>query len=188
MFKTFGFLYKINVMGTVKNPLPVKLIMAVFTNQLELFPRIEKELEKKYGKIDLKSPIFEFNYTDYYQDEMGSGLKKKFISFENLVRLEQISSIKIFTNALEKKYSRENKRTINIDPGYISNSQLVLASTKNYYHRIYLGEGIYAEVTLFFKEKTFQSLPWTYPDYKIKSSIDIFNGIREIYREQLSKR
>ncbi len=172
-------------MGTVKPPLPVKLIMAVFGNRLDLFPKIETELQKQYGKIDFVSPFFEFDYTDYYQDEMGLGLKKKFISFERLVRLEQISPIKVFTNDLERKYSVENKRTINIDPGYISNSQLVLASSKNYYHRIYSGQGIYLEVTLFYKEKTFQSLPWTYPDYKVESSINVFNKIREIYRKQI---
>lgn len=174
-------------MGTAKTPLSVKLIMAIFTNQPQFFPEIEAELEKEYGKIDFGSPIFDFDYTDYYSEEMGRGLKKKFISFKNLVKLEQISSIKIFTNALEKRYSRENKRTINVDPGYISNAQLVLASTKNYYHRIYLGQGIYAEVTLFFKGGTFQPLQWTYPDYKAESSIGIFNKIREIYREQLAK-
>jgi hypothetical protein len=175
-----------NAMGIAKTPLPVKLIMAIFTNQLTLFPKIETQLEEKYGKIDFKSPIFEFDYTDYYKDEMGPDLKKRFISFENLIKLEEVHSIKNFTNALEKKYSRQDKRAINVDPGYISSSQLVLASTKDYYHRIYLGKGIYAEVTLFFKGGTFQPLPWTYPDYKVASSVDIFNKIRGIYREQIS--
>ncbi|MCK4905438.1 DUF4416 family protein [bacterium] len=173
-------------MGTIQYPLPVKLIMAIFTNQLELFDGIEAKLEEEYGKLDFKSSIFDFDYTDYYQDEMGSGLKKKFISFRNLIKLEKVNSIKNFTNVLEEKYSIKDKRVINIDPGYISNAQLVLASTKNFFHRIYLGKGIYAEVTLFFKERTFQPLPWTYPDYKVESSVNIFNKIRGIYREQLA--
>ncbi|MDD5454842.1 MAG: DUF4416 family protein [Candidatus Ratteibacteria bacterium] len=173
-------------MGVAKTPVRVKLITAIFTNQSKLFPTLEAELEKKYGEIDFKSPVFGFDYTDYYRDEMGPDLKKKFMSFENLIKGEELSTIKTFTNALEKKYSVKGKRTINIDPGYINNCQLVLASTKNYYHRIYLGKGIFAEVTLFFKEKTFQPLPWTYPDYKIGDSISIFNKIREIYRKQLA--
>jgi hypothetical protein len=172
-------------MGTDRNPLPVKLIAAVFTSQPQFFPEIEMELEKEYGKIDFKSPIFDFNYTDYYDSEMGCGLKKEFMSFGKLVNPEQISSVKAFTNALERKYSKENKRIINIDPGYINDCQLVLASTKKYYHRIYVGQGIYAEVTLFFKSRSFQPLQWTYPDYKAESSIDIFNKIREVYRNQL---
>ena len=173
-------------MGKAKSPSPVKLIIAIFTNHLELFPEIEKELGKKYGEIDFKGQVFDFVHTDYYQDEMGHDLKKKFISFKNLINPEELSSIKLFTNELESKHCKIDKRTVNIDPGYVDNSKLVLASTKNYYHRIYLGKGIYAEVTLFFKEKSFQQLPWTYPDYKTDVSIDTFNGIREIYRKQLS--
>lgn len=173
-------------MGKTKSPIPVKLIIAIFTNRLELFPEIEKELEKKYGEIDFKGPVFDFDHTDYYREEMGFDLKKEFISFKNLIDPGKINSIKLFTNKLESKYSKEGKRIANIDPGYVNNSKLVLASTKNYYHRIYLGKGIYAEVTLFFQERSFQSLPWTYPDYKTDASINIFNRIREIYRKQLS--
>lgn len=171
-------------MGKPKSPLPVKLIMAIFTGHGELFSEVEAELEKKYGEIDFKGEIFDFGHTDYYQQEMGLNLKKKFISFKNLIKAEQLGLIKISTNKLESKYAKGSKRRINIDPGYIDNSKLVLASTKNYYHRIYLGKGIYAEVTLFFKGKSFQPLPWTYPDYKTDTSMDIFNGIREIYRKQ----
>ena len=173
-------------MGKIKSPLPVKLIIAIFTPQPDLFPKIERELEKKWGKIDFKCPLFDFNYTDYYQEEMGFDLKKKFICFESLISPENLDSIKLSTNELEKKYSVADKRLVNIDPGYISNSNLVLASTKDYYHRIYLGNGIYAEVTLFFQKDSFQPLLWTYPDYKTSESIDIFNRIRGIYRKQLA--
>lgn len=173
-------------MGLAKKPLPVKLIVAVFSGQSALFAEIEHELEKKFGKIDFKSAPFDFNHTDYYREEMGGNLKKMFLSFENLISPEKLSAIKLFTNELERKRSDNAKRIVNIDPGYLDNSKLVLASTKNYYHRIYLGKGIYAEVTLFFKGNTFQSLPWTYPDYKTENSVNIFNKIRGIYREQLA--
>lgn len=173
-------------MKTPKPPLSVKLIMAVFTPQSELFPKVERQLEKKWGEIDFKGPLFDFDHTDYYQEEMGFNLKKKFICFKDLMSPEDIDSIKISTNELEKKYSVEDKRLVNIDPGYISNSKLILASTKDYYHRIYLGNGIYAEVTLFFQKGSFQPLPWTYPDYKTNASLNIFNRIREIYRKQLA--
>ena len=172
-------------MGTIKPSQPVKLIMAIFTNQSELFAQIEAKLEEKYGKIDFRGHIFDFDHTDYYDEEMGADLKKRFIAFKNLIKPEQLSSVKLFTNKLESKHAESGKRKINIDPGYVDNSKLVLASTKNYYHRIYLGKGIYAEVTLFFKEKRFQSLPWTYPDYKTDIAIDNFNKIRGIYRKRL---
>jgi hypothetical protein len=173
-------------MGKVVSPKKVKLIVAVFTSKIQLFPEIEKSLKTKYGDIDFESDVFNFDYTDYYKEEMGGCLKKKFISFKNLINPEIISSIKLFTNKLEHKNSLDNKRLVNIDPGYLSESKLVLASTKNFYHRIYLKEGIYAEVTLYFKEGRFQPLPWTYPDYKVDKSIDIFNRIREIYKKQLA--
>ena len=160
--------------------------MAIFTGNLELFPEIEIVLEKQYGKIDCKGPVFGFNHTDYYQEEMGFNLKKKFISFKDLIDPGKLNSIKLFTNKLEGKYSNKDKRIVNIDSRYIDNSKLVLASTKDYYHRIYVGKGIYAEVTLFFKGRSFQQLSWTYPDYKIDTSIDVFNTIRGIYRKQLS--
>ncbi|HIE43995.1 MAG TPA: DUF4416 family protein [Candidatus Omnitrophica bacterium] len=160
-------------------------MVAIFTNRVELFSEIEGELQKLWGAIDFKGPPFLFNHTDYYEQEMGTNLRKEFISFQNLINPESLASIKLTTNQLEERYSEEGGRIINIDPGYISSSKLVLASTKNYYHRIYLGGGIYAEVTLFFKKGTFKPLPWTYPDYRTDESISIFNRIREIYRKQL---
>lgn len=172
-------------MGEPKQPTKVKLIMAVFTADVQLFSKAEKELKDKCGAVDFESDVFEFDYTDYYEREMGKNLKKKFLAFRDLINPDDISSIKLFTNELESRNSAENRRSINIDPGYLSESKLVLASTKNFYHRVYLKEGIYAEVTLYFKEGTFQSLPWTYPDYKADESIKFFNKIRDGYRRQL---
>ncbi len=138
-------------------------------------------MSKKFGAVDYKSPIYDFNLTDYYRKEMGPSLKRQFLSFSELIAPTKLAKIKLFTNKLEKRYSKNGKRLINIDPGYVTASKLVLATTENYYHRIYLDRGIFAEVTLYFKKGSFQPFEWTYPDYKTKGYIETFNHIREIY-------
>ena len=128
-----------------------------------------------------------FDYTDYYTEEMGEKLLRKLISFEKLVEPLELIETKIFTNSLEEKFLHaENQgRQINLDPGYITAAKLVLASTKDHVHRIYLGRGIYAEVTLKREGKTFRSWLWTYPDYGSDGHIAIFNEIRRMYMAQL---
>jgi hypothetical protein len=98
---------------------------------------------------------------------------------------DAFADIKIKTNEIEEKLKGGENRTVNVDPGYIALSKLALATTKDYVHRIYVGKGMYAEVTLYFKDGTFQSFPWTYPDYKTPEIISIFNHIRGIYRQQI---
>jgi hypothetical protein len=126
-----------------------------------------------------------FDHTAYYAAEFGEGLKRRFVAFEELVHPGKLAEIKLLTNALEMEWVLEGKRRINIDPGYISHSKLVLATTKNHAHRIYLGQGIYAEVTLHFRDGAFRAWPWTYPDYASSPLIAIFNHIRALYVKQL---
>ncbi|MFQ5836184.1 MAG: DUF4416 family protein, partial [bacterium] len=119
---------------------------------------------------------------------MGSNLKRKFISFQALIDPAEIREIKLFTNQFEQDFLHPgtHDRRINLDPGYLNLSKLVLASTKDYQHRIYLGRGIYAEVTLRYKkEKGFKPWEWTYPDYRTREYLEIFNHLREIYQGQL---
>lgn len=168
------------------NPLPAKLIIGMISREPLLFEKIKKILSDKFGKIDMAGPVFNFNQTHYYENEMGADLKRQFLTFEPLVRAERLTKIKLLTNSLEKKFTGTSlKRAINIDPGYLSLSKLVLATTKNYSHRIYAGCGIFEEITLCFKENTFQPLPWTYPDYRSKNYIDLFNDIRKKYYIQI---
>ncbi|MCM8799902.1 MAG: DUF4416 family protein [Candidatus Omnitrophica bacterium] len=175
-------------MGKIERPPLVKLIIGFIFNQENYLLKAKKLLIKKFGKIDFESEILDFNYTDYYQKEMGGNLKRKFISFEKLISPSKLTSIKRFTNRIEEKLSKDKKRNVNIDPGYINLSKLVLASTKDYRHRIYLNKGIFAEVTLFYQNKSFSPLPWTYPDYKTYPYIEIFNYIRELYKKQIKNK
>ncbi|MFQ5963645.1 MAG: DUF4416 family protein [Candidatus Scalinduaceae bacterium] len=176
-------------MSEISYPKPVKLIIGILSGIKILLEDIEILLEKRLGKIDLKSEVFPFDYTDYYEKEMGVNILRKFLSFKNLIDPEEISSIKVWTNQLEDEF-KQNKydviRPINLDPGYLSHCNLILASTKDYYHRIYLQDGIYAEVTLFYQEGKYENLPWTYPDYKTEEYKDFFSKVRTLYAKDIN--
>jgi len=163
----------------------VKLISAVMLAKEIDASSVEKNLIKKFGEIDLKSHLFNFSHTDYYEKEMGKYLRKYFVSFKELFPIENIYRVKIKTGKIEKKFSKKGLRCVNLDPGYIELSKLVLFSTKNYSHRIYLKKGIFAEVTLIYKDKNFNILPWTYPDYRENLAIEFFFRVRQKYKEQI---
>ncbi len=176
-------------MGKIVNPLPVKLIIGLITKDLFYFEIIKKKLFRKYGPMDFISPVLDFNLTDYYKKEMGSQLKRQFLSFKKLIPPQNLAGIKHFTNGLEKKHNDiQSNRTINIDPGYITLSKLILATTKNFAHRIYIKDGIFEEITLYFKNGTFTYGKWTYPDYASASHIAVFNEIRKQYYKQIAGR
>ena len=163
----------------------VKLISSLFSAHANLIDRVILEMEGLFGPTDWISPAFFFDRTKYYEKEMGWPLHRRFISFKTLVRPQDIVEIKWKTNALEKKESQRGKRKINIDPGYVALERLVLATGKNYTHRIYLSKGIYADLTLIFQRGSFSPLAWTYRDYGDPESIDYFNGVRERYKRQI---
>lgn len=172
-------------MGKIIPNKPVKLIVGFIFKEKIFFEKAKLSLTKYFGKIDFESGLIPFNSTNYYREELGDGLSRAFISFAKLIKPQQIAKIKVLTNKIEKKLSREKRRLINIDPGYLNLAKLVLASTKDYVHRIYLDKGIYGETTLFYQDKSFQDWKWTYPDFRSKEHIGIFNQIRELYAEQI---
>lgn len=172
-------------MGEIKKHPPVKLIVGMISANPSLFLSAEELLSQEFGNIDFASDVLNFDYTNYYEKEMGKNLLRKFISFENLIQPDECPRIKHFTNELEKRFLLEDKRQINLDPGYITAAKLVLLSTKDYIHRIYLSNGIYAEVTLEMEGNSFKPWKWTYPDYRTEKYINIFNKIRQMYMEQL---
>ncbi len=178
----------IKCMGKIKSPHSVKLIIGMLAKNKKLFDFVEEFFVNEFGKIDYRSPVLVFDHTEYYKKEMGYLLKRRFISFDKLILPERLAKIKLVTNSLEEKFARRKnshlKRRINIDPGYISDSKLVLATTKDYFHRIYLNKGIFAEVTLTWKRGSFQPFEWTYPDYKTTEYTKILNHIRNTYMRQ----
>ncbi len=164
------------------SPKRVKLIAGLISNEERYRELARASLIRNFGPIDFESAPMDFRSTAYYNEEFGENLKRTFISFAKLARPEGIARAKLVTNALEARLSLSGKRRVNIDPGYVDLSKLVLLTTKDYSHRIHLSKGIYGEVTLYYREGTFRAWEWTYPDYRTQGYIDIFNTIRALYR------
>ncbi len=152
-------------MSHPKDPKPAKLIIGVFTNARDRISSVVPLLTNAFGPMDIISPWFVFADTRYYEREMGSGLQRRMMAFCRLIHPETLPDVKRQTNDMEQFFSQNGKRTINIDPGYLTHERFVLATGKNYTHRIYLSTGIYADLTLVYQRGEFQTLPWTYPDY-----------------------
>ncbi len=169
----------------IKLPLAVKLVCGFICSSEQNYKRSKNDLIKKFGEVDFETPPLVFNFTDYYASEMGQPLFRWFVAFKTLINPSRLAAIKLFSLKIEKKYAPGGKRTVNIDPGYLNAAKLVLATTKDFAHRIYLGKGIYAEVTLFFKQGKFRVLPTTFPDYRTSGYQDAFQSIRKIYCGQI---
>jgi hypothetical protein len=163
----------------------VKLVSSLFSPSEALIDVVIAEMEEIFGPTDWRSPGLLFERTDYYAREMGWPLHRRFLSFRDLIRPDRLSHVKRRTNDLERGHLRGGRREVNIDPGYICLERLVLATGKNYSHRIYLSQGIYADLTLVFKRGGFRPLEWTYRDYADPEVMAYFNAIRETYKRQL---
>ncbi len=166
-------------------PTKVKLFTGMLISDMAPSRDVLSSLEETFGPIDHESPLLDFYHSDYYRPEMGDSLKRKFVSFTALADLDNISAVKLKTGLIEKTFSNNGKRSINIDPGYVDMAKVVLFSTKDYAHRIHVDKGIFAEVTLYYKDRTFNPWPWTYPDYKTAVYIDFFNSLRENFKEAI---
>jgi len=171
-------------MGEYQKQKKVKLFCAILYSDKEIYENCLKILEKDFSKIDYISNEIPFSYTSYYRPEMGEEIYRLYISFSDLIYPYKLAEIKKRTNDIENYFKVEGKRKINIDPGYISLSNLVLATTKNYSHRIAISPEIYAEVTLIYEKNSYKPLEWTYPDYKDPQNIIHFNNIRNILAKQ----
>ncbi len=135
------------------------------------------------GKVIKESEIIPFIHTAYYNKEMGENLLRQWVLFEKFIYPDLLIELKHKSNEIENKFLNENRgRMINIDPGLVSLSNIILASTKNYSHRIYLGRGIYGEVTLIYKDHQFRTLEWTYPDYREDKALKFFNECRDVLK------
>lgn len=175
-------------MSSPTPPQPVKLIASILTGERELAARVREMLTGRFGQLDFKSEELPFYFTDYYAKELGTNLFRHLVSFEQLISPEQLTSIKLYTNDIESSLARQDgTRRVNIDPGYISLWHVILATCKRFAHRPYLRDGVYADLTLIFRGKTFTPLAWTFPDYGSTGMISILNTMREIYYKQLKE-
>lgn len=172
-------------MGTPRKPDPAKLVVPMLATDAAILRLGERALSQEFGEIDLRSDDLPFTHTCYYEREMGAGLVRRIVSFATLVDPGALASIKHATNAIEAALARDGRRRVNLDPGYLTGAKLVLATTKNHAHRIYIGQDIYAEVTLVYHAGGFHPWPWTYPDYAEGIYNPILLQIRERYLAQL---
>lgn len=176
-------------MGNVKQIPPVKYFVGMIAKQEDFFENGMTDIRKKFGELDLVSDTIPFDFTDYYEPEMGRDLLRKFVSIKELMPPEILPDVKLFTNEIEIQLGnfKEDKlyRHLNMDPGYLTLAKVILATTKNQHHRIYLRDGIFAEITLHWSKKSFRHREWTYPDYRSESYLNYFTRLREIYFAQL---
>lgn len=165
---------------------PVKLFMSLFTGDAELMGVALRRLAERYGPVGFLSDQLPFDHTDYYREEFGGELFRKIVAFELLMEPEKLTGVKLATNALEDEFVGPTGRRINIDPGYVVLDKVVLLSCKNFSHRLYLGEGVFGEVTLIYRRgKGFVPLDWTYPDYQSSGVLSILEDIRLRYGKQV---
>jgi len=168
---------------------PVKLICGIIASKEASFKKAEERLIRLYGYLDITSPLITFNFTDYYEKQMGKNLKRQFLSFANLISPEKLGEIKLRTNGFEEEIReelKEGRRVVNLDPGYLTQASLIMATAKGFAHRIPLQQGIYAHVELLFSKKDIKTMDWTYPDYRSEEYKEFFLKTRQIYISQLA--
>lgn len=168
-------------MSRPQPPDPAKLVIGFFCAQRDLAAPVAAALVEAFGPLDLVSPWLAFDYTAYYAAEMGAALFRRVLAFKALVAQERLAEVKLATNAIEQRFSVEGRRRVNIDPGYLLRERFVLATGKNFSHRIYVGQGIYADLTLVYTRGRFQALPWTYPDYAAADLQAFLSSVRDKY-------
>jgi hypothetical protein len=167
-------------MGKLRPVKQAKLFTGIIAADEKTLARAEKLVEEKIGKISLRSAVIPFAHTDYYKDEMGGGLLRRWVGFEKTVPPSELAKVKLLTNGIEDGFAADGKRKVNLDPGYLELAKVVLASTKDFGHRIYIGDGIYAELTLMYnKGEGYKALPWTYPDYQCSEAVKFLDALRK---------
>jgi hypothetical protein len=174
-------------MGTPRQPGQVQFFASLIFRDEGLLSLAGDALCKVMGSLCDRTPIVPFDQTEYYEKEMGRDLLRTFYFFEPLRERELLAAVKIITNRIEMEFAEAGCRRINIDAGYVSLEQVILATTKGFSHRIYLGSGIYGDLTLFYQDGSFRPLPWTYPDYGSAPCISMFNMWREKYKMALKE-
>jgi len=168
-------------------PLPAKFLCSVLSAELDtLFPELLAVLEQQFGPVEIAYPAMPFSHTQYYDKELGTPLVRRVLAFATLVPQEILRPAKQATNALELRLTRpDGRRRVNLDPGLLTMERLVLATGKNFTHRIYLGDGIFGDLTLVFQAGSWQTLPWTFPDYASPALLQLLTDIRRRYRRDL---
>ena len=175
-------------MGQILPPTSAVLLLAAFSRHAAALRWARDRAIRDWGPIAMESPAFDFDDTDYYEPTMGPGLRKVFLTFQRPFDPAELTDVKLLTNDWEQEYAgtggHAEPRPLNLDPGYVTLGKLVLASTKDHAHRIYLGRGIYGEVTLFFRHGRWQPREWTFADYRRDDYQQFFHECRQLLRKR----
>jgi len=178
-------------MWTLNDPKPVKLIVGILAANDQCLDAARDAVSAQFGTMDLVSNVWPFSQTDYYREQTGDHILRQFVSFEKLIDPGRLAEIKHAANSIEQQLAAQLAiplaRPVNLDPGIIEPSKLILATTKNYSHRIYIGNKIFAEVTLLFDKGQWRPFEYTYPDYRQQCYFDFFSTVRNKLVEQLRK-
>lgn len=174
-------------MGLPSEPNPVKLFFAILFSDEEKLSEAKKLISQNIGNADFKSRVFDFNETDYYKPEMGENIKRIFFSIEKLIKPDEIVDVKKYSTELESILSIEGKRKINIDPGYIDFNKVVLATYKGSGCKVYIRDGIWIDIILRYEKGSFQSFPWTFPDFASGKYFSTLISIRKKYKTQMKE-
>lgn len=167
-------------------PQKAKLIVAVIINGQNTFDELLALLSTRCGAVERLSLWYDFNFTNYYVPEMGAPLYRRFIVFKDLINQACLPDIKLWTNTIENTFlNHVGKRHVNLDPGYLTLERFILATGKNFTHRVYLRDGIFADLTLIYTKGAFQVLPWTFPDYATETIRDFLQTVRQAYYLEL---
>ncbi len=175
-------------MSTKRHQEEALLFVGALYSSADIYDGILPELRNYFGEILLESPVIGWDHSRYYSDELGVPISRRFLFFSQVIDASVLSEIKILTDDIECSTLRNGKRQINLDPGYLTEAKVILASTKNYSHRIYLGRGIYAEQEYIYSKGSYQPLLHTYTDYLKPEYLKIFGQARQRFRELLATR
>ena len=174
-------------MSTPRTPDPGMLVMSVLSADWDGFwPGVRDELSARLGSFEASEP-FAFDQTEYYDRELGTPIVRRLLAFDALRPLDELADIKLWTNAVELAHARDGRRRFNLDPGFLTMQSLVLATGKNFSHRIYLKGGIWADLTLMWQRKRWVDFPWTFPDYAGEAMKTRLTKLRLSYKTKLSK-
>ena len=172
-------------MSNPRAPMPAKLVIGFIMKDRALFEPLGVELSADFGAVDMVSSWMPFDYTTYYEPEMGTPLSRRLLTYKKLINQDDLPEIKLTTNRLEQSLAQSGRRRVNIDPGYLLYERFVLASGKNFCHRIYIGRSIYADLTLIYQQGRYEKLPWTYPDYADEPMLEFLTRVRRKYAVDL---
>ncbi|QJB54968.1 DUF4416 family protein [Pseudodesulfovibrio sp. zrk46] len=174
-------------MSTPVSPDPGLLIISILSARWdECWPALHRDLEAEFGPMDEVSDLFPFDFSDYYNAELGSPITRRLVAFKLLRPLDELADIKLFTNSLELRYGEDDSRMFNLDPGFVTLQNLVLATGKRSGHRIYLKGGIWADLTLMWQKKQWVDFPWTFPDYADLDMKTRLTKLRQSYKTKLN--